>query len=819
MNNPNQVNSRSKVNSADSPSPKWGGGWGVGLLLHYLKIAFRNLWKHKTQSLIGIFGLAFGIACFVPALYWLRYDTTYDGFYPDAAHIYRIYAVEKQSGKVYEQVPGILEAKLHDQFPAMETSTVFIIFPENYRTEETQHIQLRTLYTDSAFFRVFPQIFISGDSRQPLQTARDIILTESVAGRLFGDTEKAIGQQVKSTLYGFPPYTVTAVVKDPPPNTNLPFDVIHFPEIQSGMTDYMPEEAQWTYFDKQLYVKLHARTDVENLAGQLRDFTSRLGTNKNIELQLLPIGDVRHRLNTDLPFTLSFIRLFVAAGLLLLFSAFFNFLSLHFGLFCQRIRELRLRTVNGATGAQLMMQMMVELACAILLALLLASCLIALVRPAFSSLLDMVMETSRLINQFVVCGTLVMMLMLLTGIIPLWRLCRSASHDLAKGWPVGQPVLRRVAVILQLTISMMFIVATLVVMLQLRYVNRKDLGFDRHNVMQLSVSGWIGGEKWTAIKSQLAVIPQITDFTEASFAPQHEDHAMITELEWPGKPLHDKPAFQSITTNGHFVETFKLNLRQGKWWDEGDQQKVILNEEAVRVMGLSEPVGTIIRMLPEYVSSDGNNPMLDYEVVGVVNDFHTLSLRSRIHPVIFRNSGWDTNIYMRVVPGQESEVIRRLNATLPEIDACLTDVRFTLLDELYDRLNRSEQAGLKMFMVVAVVCLLISLFGIYAVATASTQRRRKEIAIRKVVGAEVSDIVRMFFREYILLVVISSIVALPLAYFAMSRWLQNYAYHTNIPWWLLVATAVMVTIVVLLTVLGQVLKTANCDPAEVVKTE
>ncbi|MDR1153719.1 MAG: ABC transporter permease [Bacteroidales bacterium] len=812
----NQADSRSHGRSAALPPLRGGLGWGWWG--HCLKIAFRNLRKHKTQSFTGIFGLAFGIACFIPALYWMRYETSYDGFYPDAGNIYRIYAVEKQSGKVNERVPGILEKKLHEHFPATENSAGFVLSYENYSTEGTPHIRLRTLYTDSAFFRVFPQVF-AGGARQPLQTVRDIILTESTAIRLFGDAEKAVGQQVKSTLYGFPPYTVTAVVKDPPPNTNLSFDAIHFPEIQAQMTDYMPEEAQWTYFNKQLYVKFHARADAENLAGRLRDFTSQRGVNNKTELHLLPIGDVRHRLNADLPFTLPFIRLFVASGLLLLFSAFFNFLNLYLGLFRRRIREFRLRAVNGATGAQLMMQMMTELAFTVLVALLLAACLIALICPAFSGLLGIVAETSRLMNQFAVCGILTMALILLTGMAPLRQLCRPVSHDPARGRPAGRTALRRAAMVLQLAVSMMFIVATLTVMLQLRYVSRKDLGFDRHGVIQLSGMEWTGDENRTAIKDQLSAMPQITGFTETSFAPQHEDHAMITEVEWPGKPPHDQPAFQSIGVDGRFAETLKLNLRQGRWWNEGDRQKVILNGEAVRVMGLSDPVGTVIRMFPEYVSGNGNNPMLDYEVVGVTDDFHTLSLRSRIHPVIFRNSEWDAHIYIRVTPGLESETIQRLTDALPKIDARLADARLTLLDELYGRLNRSEMAGLKMFTVLSAVCLLISLSGIYAVATASTRRRRREIAIRKVSGAESGDMVRMFFREYTLHVVIAGVVALPPAFLAMNRWLQGYAYHTDIPWWLPAGVMVAVTLLVLLTVWRQVLKAANSNPAEVVKYE
>ena len=791
------------------------------MLIHHLKIAFRNMWKYKNQSLIGIFGLAFGVACFVPALYWLRYETTYDGFYPDAKHIYRIYAVEKQSGKVNEQVPGILERKLHEHFPITETSAGFVVNHENYSAEGTPHIRLRTLYADSAFFRLFPQVFVCGDARQPLQTERNIILTETVAVRMFGSSENALGQSVQSTLYRFQPYVVSAVVKDPPQNTNLPFEVIHFPEIQEQMTIYMPEESQWIFFDKQMYVKLNVHADLETFAGQLLDFTSLLGVNANIELRILPISEVRHRMNADLPFTLGFIRLFVAAGLLLLFSAFFNFLNLFFDFFRQRTREFRLRTVNGAADWQIVMQMLFELACSILLALALAWCLVALVQPIFSELLNITTDMPLLMQQFAGCGMLVLGLMLLAGLIPLWRLSRLASRHLAKLRPDRQPALRRIAVAMQLSVSVVFIVAALVVMMQMRFVNRKDLGFDRKGVIQLTGLYGITGQQRTALLHELAAIPQIENITATVFEPKHDDNVMITDVEWQGKPPNEKPAFQSITADHRFSETFRLKLMQGEWWNEDERQKIVLNEEAVRVMGLQDPIGAIVRIPSGFMREDGYSPMEECEVVGVVNDFHILSLRSRIYPTIFYKSSLfsDNTIYIRVVPGQEQEVMRRISALLPEINILLTDARLTPLEELYDRLNRSEQAGLRIFGVMAAVCLLISLFGIYAVAAASTRRRRKEIAIRKVMGAEVRDIIRMFFREYTLQVMIAGAAALPLAYYAMSNWLQGYAYHTNIPWWLLAGVVTTVAAVVLLTVLEQTLKVANSNLAEVVKIE
>ena len=198
---------------------------------HFFKIAFRIIWKYRTQSLTGIFGLAFGFACFIPALYWLRYETSYDNFYPDAEQIYRFHSVDKHSGMVNELVSGILERKLHEALPAVENSTVFFIIQDNCSTERMPHFRLNTLFSDSTFFRVFPQVFVSGDARQPLQVLNNIVLTETMAVRLFGDVEKAIGQQIKTTLFPWDqPYTVTAVVKDPPQNTNVSFDAILYHE-------------------------------------------------------------------------------------------------------------------------------------------------------------------------------------------------------------------------------------------------------------------------------------------------------------------------------------------------------------------------------------------------------------------------------------------------------------------------------------------------------------------------------------------------------------------------------------------------------------
>lgn len=800
------------------------------MFIHYLKTTFRNIWKYKTQSLIGIFGLAFAMACFVPTLYWMHYETSYDSFQTDSERIYRTYAVEKQSGKMNELVPGILAKKMSEQIPAVEAATIFIAESNNCKTETMPHVRLQTLITDSTFFQVFPQEFVSGDRQQPLQVVFNMVITESVALRLFGDVEKAIGQKIQSTYYFFnPPYVVTAVVKDSPDNTNLPFDALLSHDLMETIAS-APEDLQWIQFNTQMYVKFYPHTNVSELVEELRDFTVRLGTNPNMEVRMIHVNDVRHRLNSDLPFTINFIRLFIIAGVLLLFSAVFNFLNLHLNLFHQRYRELHLRSVQGAKSWQLILQMLFELGCTVLLSLLLGGCFTIIACPSFSGLLNLSIKWPELIRLFALCGVGVWLLMVLIGFIIFWRLSHLAIQPISKSKTNGQSVLRRIAVTLQLAVSVVFIIAAWVVMLQIRFVNHKDMGFNRNGIIQINgLPPYMERNLRTSLITELTAIPQIQNITTSNFEPQHKAKTfeMINKVKWPGKLSDEGPTFNVITTDHKFARTFRLPMIKGDWWKEGGIQKVVINEAAARVMGLSDPVGTTIRFSLDDVDVqiENESTMKEYEITGVVKDFHTLSLRSHIHPTIFLSPHsrgrivMENVLYLQVPIGQEQQVVERIIAILPNIDPTFSDLRLTTLTGLYDSFNHSEQVGLKMFSLLAIVCLLISLFGIYAVATASTQRRRKEIAIRKVAGANVSDIIRLFFHEYILQVIFACVISLPFAYLAMNRWLQGYAYHTNIPWWLFLVVIVGVVLIVLFTVFGQVRKAANSNPSEVVKNE
>ena len=398
-------------------------------LKYYLRIILRLTWKYKTRSMVGLFGLVFGLACLVPATYWLRYETSYDSAYPDADRLYRVYTYDKEAGKDNELVSGILSRELGERIPALANSTLFFIEPTDYKTASEPFVRLRTLFTDSTFLKVFPQRFIAGDAYAPLAVENQIVLTESVAKRLYGGAEAAVGQSLQSIglTQSDPPYTVVAVVKDPPRATNLPFDAFLAHNQISLQKNYEDAsgKAIWSFATLRMYARLPEGADPEELTERTRLFPAEAHANKELEVRLLPIKDERYHLNSDVPFTLGFIQLFVIAGLLLLTSALFNFLNLHYGLLKLRAREFQLRATHGASRRQLIGQMLFEIGCLTLVALLFCGLIIVDACRLCSRVAGFEVETGETLLLFAQCGSGLLAIMLLAALPLVWR---RASH-------------------------------------------------------------------------------------------------------------------------------------------------------------------------------------------------------------------------------------------------------------------------------------------------------------------------------------------------------------------------------------------------------
>ena len=381
--------------------------------------------------------------------------------------------------------------------------------------------------------------------------------------------ENSIGKHIKSTLFGWhPPYTVTAVVNDPPQNTNVSFDAILCSDDLLNQKSFIETSVSqiWTFATLQMYVKVPFHTNIDELEMELKNLSLKFDNNSDIDLHMMPITDIRHHLKCKTSFTLNFIRLFVVSGVLLLFTAIFNFLNLHFELFRRRKREFHLRIVNGASVRQLFVQIIFELLCITVVSLIPAWFFIWVTHGLFIKLLMIQIQFSDILLLFISFGIMVLCIMLVVSMIPILRLIHDSKQAISERAITGNPLLRRIVVSMQLAVSLVFIIAALVMTMQMHFVNHKDLGFERDGIIHLSgISMFLPESIKTELKKELIAIPQIKMVTDAYIEPEHNvsSQNLISDLEWPGKESDNASVFYRLPIDSQFDEVFGIKISDG----------------------------------------------------------------------------------------------------------------------------------------------------------------------------------------------------------------------------------------------------------------
>ena len=462
-----------------------------------------------------------------------------------------------------------------------------------------------------------------------------------------------------------------------------------------------------------------------------------------------------------------------------------------------KAKELGIRKVFGARRIHLNAQLLTSLGIETLCALLVSAYLVSVLTPLFSSFVFLNFSFGELAGWLVVCIAAGWLFTLLIGVLPVHSI--SAMRIQVRG---RNTVWRKLMVTVQLFIGVLFIFSIMVVGRQFSYLQNTDLGFDRKDIVHIDRPSNVD---WQTFKAELESNPDILQST-ALFMPLFTDRNQ-GPVSWTGKSGKDSMLIQFHMVDVNFLDFFGIGMQSGDFFtpEQSNGNFTVINQTAARIMGLDNPIGHTINGYGQ--------------IIGVVNDFHILPLRQPVEPVILLCYGRRSDVYVRINPVERQRALAYLQETYQKFAAPGDLFTYTFLDDEYASFNRSEQAMVSVFGIMAVVCLLITAFGIYSMVAMSTLHRRKEIAIRKVMGANADNIATMFFREYIILVLIANIAALPIAYWLMNRWLQNYAYHVSIAWWMFTAVLILTLAVVLTTVLGQVLKAANGNPAEVVKSE
>jgi len=762
---------------------------------HYLKVAFRNLRKYTTQNIISIIGLAVGFTCFAFSTLWIRYEMSYDSFHSKADRIYKVNmalfkwnSIESgNSDLIQEGTPYPLGNWLKLNIPEIEeTCGIWLTRPEPYHF----------LYLDQGFCKIFdlnlPEgFFIRGRSDQPIAVIPELNNEETV-------------KFIKQLQYW--DARIQATMPRWPANSNIQFNTAI--PITHRFTDEQLNNWNMRMFDT--YILTKKGVNIQALKEKLDKITIPEWPYP-VSLVLTPLKQLRYNdptgnIQSDIKF--SHIQIFSIAGLLVILCSLFNHLTLYITRVRMRLRELALRKVNGASDGQITATLYIDFLLVILLSLIVGLLLIALLLPTFKEYANIGNSNIKIYTELVFYAVLLIVCGFVAGGIPILYFRKqvlSESIKVSSGFGYNN-LIRKVILLVQLIISFGFMFCSAVFIKQIYFLQHTDLGIDRHNIAAVSAGSF---PLTPSYANEIKQIPGIIDalpITENNFLRNMSDGTQTMDYEKDGK--QGTYTYSCISADEHFFDFFGVEITDGVGFSNDTTMNGVYNETAVKELG------------DEVLSKGKFN-----KKVGVAQDFY-LTPTTKAKPACIFYPGPKYDFFFRAIAYKYEEGKRQ--QTQQAVTQWLYKefpgqgkfgINFTYMEDVFQEYFKSERALLKLLSVMTGACFLISIFGVYSLTSLSCQQRRKEIALRKINGAEVLDIMNIFFKESLVLLVIAAFFAFPVGYFIMEHWLQNYAKQTSMDVWLFVSIFLTIFIVVVLSTASVIWKAANQNPAKVVKNE
>ncbi|MDR0961161.1 MAG: ABC transporter permease [Mediterranea sp.] len=777
------------------------------MVAHYIKLAFRNLWKYRTQSLISIVGLAVGFVCFALANLWIHYEVTYDANRPGIDRTYLLIhnlADGEVGGK--DRSSYKMSVALRDEFPEVETACATDVKWSRLITADGTSVDTYGIDTDSAFIAVYGSVKLQAGSWDFLHMPDKIALTEETAMSLFGTTD-VLGQTVTDYMGKL---TVCALLNTQSHHSNFYFGYWRSP------VPYLRDN--WYNSTHVISVRLRPDADVEAITRKIQTYSvPDLESKHFARCSLMPLAEYHYSdAKNSVVVQFHYLILFSTVGTLIILCALLNYLSLFVVRMRSRMREVELRRVCGSSLSSLFVLFATEYLFVLLIAGLLGMALMEWTLPEFRRLSsvggDIYVE-----SLLYFAGVLLFSFLFL---LPFVRMRRHRYGRSSSGH--RKHLFGRVSIVLQLIISMGFIFCVGVLMKQLHYVKTTDTGWERHNTGVMFIM-LMSADEMSALDEYVKTTPLIREYVSDSWSlfPTFV-YSEGSVLDWESKENHTdydtKIAVSSMAGSADMQRFYGLKMIEGSWVDDDDPTKVVVNQTLVKKMGMTSPV------VGKWISLDGRESR---PIAGVVKDFHIEAPTVPITPTVIEHPGEVDvmsfpNRYhylFKFEPGTWSHLVADVDSILSSLGAQRQRHLLTNVEERYNESLRAEELLMNLLGIAALVCILTAAFGIFSLVSLSCQQRRKEIAIRKVNGARIGNILALFVREYLLFLVLSAVVALPIGYVLMKRWLQNYVEQTPISWWLYALIFGGTTTVVALCIGWRVWQTARSNPAETIKAE
>lgn len=802
------------------------------MLRHYIKVALRLIRRSLLFSSINLMGFVLGLTAAFLIYLWVVDELTHDDCFRDGSRIYRVTELRREAGgeiKESPRLPRTLTTTFRQKFPQVEDATAIKYGDRHsYETEDGKKMTATETYVDSTFFRFFTFPVVEGNPQRINDNPNNVVISSELARKFFG-RGTAVGQKLTYSFGDFinDVYTVVAVV-DIPRKSHIRF------ELAKPMEAYGKGamNIDWDTFRESMHVYVKMKDGAALLRSEAQAM-SRLPADrgeKNVRLGFQPLRDIYLHTRFADPDVekhgnLATVYLFIALAVLIIFMGAFNFTTLSTARASLRYKEVGVRKVTGAKRRVLIGQFLSEGMVQACIALLLALALTELTLPLFNRVMetDLRLEASWSVVLYSLFG--IVGVGCLAGSYPAFYLS-SVNPLLAfkGGRKTGRKGgLIRGLVCVQFVIALVLMLLTGIVFKQLHYMQNKDMGLDKENIVCIYTSLWynVGDFKQELLRNPdikgVSMSSPIESFGEGT---GYKDGNKMEWTDVDGRT--DSLRMVQLWADGDFVKTFGMKLVKGElmnadfnnYWDQGETKTAVINETAWHAMKVADPIGLEIR-------SEWGMPL---RIVGVVKDFNFQSMREQIKPAyIWYNPEALSYLYIKIAPERRQQTLAFIKEKFEEFatrdNTFIKDFSYQFFSDKLNQNYAREHQQSRMLLFFTVLAILIAMMGVFGLVALSTEQRTKEIGIRKVNGAHSDRIVRMFCREYLVWVGIAFVVACPVGYWLMSNWLSEFAYQTPISWWLFLLAGLLTAAITLLTVVGQTWRKASQNPVESLRYE
>jgi predicted permease len=773
------------------------------LLGNTIKVAFRKMRRQKGYTFINIAGLALGMACCLLIMFWVRDELSFDRFHAGADRIYRINKQYPLGDKIQTNnaTPFPLAAAVKSAYAEIEEATAYWRMSAVVRYQDKIFTERAICLADSAFFKIFPFPFRKSGAGTAWGRPDAVVITERTAARYFSDQDP-IGKAL--TVDGTRIFTVSGVIENIPSNSRFQFDF-----FLPAETMLAPERREsWGSHSSTNYVRLQRDAEPKALEVKLSVLMKERLPEEKISLILQPLAKI-HLYNEDgSPAGIKYVFFFSAIAFFILAIACINFINLSTARSEKRAKEVGLRKVVGADRGQIIRQFFGESMIFTLIALVAAFLLVLSLQGPFNSLTGKSLNFSALGRDMLAALAAVAAFTgLLAGSYPALVLSSFQPAKVLRGTGGRRPsrqTFRKILVILQFSLSTILIIGTGVISRQIRFIRTTHPGYDAANVAFLRMNDGIE-KNYEVFRNELLRIPDILDVARTSELPG-EMWSITRGIRWEGMASSQGAAFGFLSVDRDFLETMNIEIAQGRnFYPESASEKtnVLVNENAVQVMGMKDPIGRTF-------GRGGKNP---WTIIGVVKDFHTLSFQFAIEPVVIvMDPSYYGQVLVRLRPGAAAPKTMNLVAAVWKNTAPEFPFEYRFLDERFGLHYAEELRAEKLFKYFVVLAVVISCLGLIGLASFTAEQKTKEIGIRKILGASVPEVMILLVKEFAKWVFLANVIAWPAAFFIMKGWLRNFAYRTTIGLPIFLGTAVLSLGIALATVSLQAFKAARADP-------